>query len=107
MSKENIIKTIKIEIAGVEVEVTPLQAKNLHEALAGLLGLDKPPVTEKHVHHYDRYWYPTWQPTWYLSGTGTITRSPSTTVTTASVLRLDGCDVTYNTSTSTANLSVL
>ena len=37
--KDKIIKTITIDIAGTEVEVTPEQAKNLHEALGDLLGV--------------------------------------------------------------------
>ncbi len=41
---KNIIKTIKIDLAGTEVEVTPLQAKELHAALGSLLGLDKPAI---------------------------------------------------------------
>ena len=42
MSKEkNIIKTITIDVAGTEVEVTPSQARALHDALTELLGLPK------------------------------------------------------------------
>jgi hypothetical protein len=79
MSK-NIIKTIKIEIAGTEVEVTPEQAKSLHAALAGLLGLDSPKIVEKEVWR-DRY-YPYWPyqgVTWTTYGTANPT-NPNWTV---------------------------
>lgn len=73
MSK-NIIKTIKIDIAGTEVEVTPEQAKQLHAALAGLLGLDKPAkVIEKEVVR-DRY-YP-YRPFYYQTGTIDTSNQP-------------------------------
>ncbi len=49
-----IIKTIKIEIAGVEVEVTPEQARNLQSALIDLLGMRPAEIVEKLV------WYPYW-----------------------------------------------
>jgi hypothetical protein len=70
--KDRIIKTITIEIAGVEVEVTPQQAKDLHRALSELLGLDKPQqIIEKEVirdHYHNPYW-PYITKTWPSSGT--------------------------------------
>lgn len=64
MKSEKIIKKITIDIAGTEVEVTPQQAKNLHEALSELLGLDKPEAV-KHIHHYDRWYWPYTSPYYY------------------------------------------
>lgn len=52
-----IIKTIKIEIAGVEVEITPQQAKDLHQALGDLLGV-KAEFGKEYV--YTPYWNPAW-----------------------------------------------
>ena len=75
MSKE-IVKKITISIGGTEVEVTPKQARELHNVLAELLGLE---AKETIVIHewYPRYWYypayptyPTINPTWYTSTTG-------------------------------------
>lgn len=68
MKDEKIIKKITIDIAGNEVEVTPKQAKALHEALSDLLGLNKavtytPPL----VIRERPYWpYPTI--TWSTGG---------------------------------------
>lgn len=71
MKNEKIIKKICIEIGGVEVEVTPEQARQLHDALGSLLGLDKPApvVYSPPVIIRERPWYPTWtysgtQPIW-------------------------------------------
>ena len=72
MSKE-IVKKITISIGGTEVEVTPKQARELRDVLAELLGLE---AKETIVIHewYPRYWYypayPTTDPTWYTSTTG-------------------------------------
>ena len=82
MSKE-IVKKITISIGGTEVEVTPKQARELHNVLAELLGLE---AKETIVIHewYPRYWcypaypaypttdptYPTTDPTWYTSTAG-------------------------------------
>jgi len=86
--KNNIIKTITIDIAGTEVVVTPEQAKNLHLALAELLGLDKEPVQKVVERHYDRSpYYPPYRWTtgiatfpndWkisYTNGTGNVNLS--------------------------------
>lgn len=73
MKNKNIIKTITIDIAGTEVEVTPEQAKNLQEALTELLGLNKPTkVIEKEVvrdRYYPTPYWPYRQITWSGSGT--------------------------------------
>ena len=71
--KDKMIKKITIEIAGIEIEVTPQQAKDLHAALQELLGLNKPTqIVEKEVirdrwHPYWPYYYKTM--TWPETGT--------------------------------------
>ena len=69
MKNENIIKKITINIAGVDVDVTPEQAKNLHEALGDLLGLNKTPVVVKEYIPYQPYVWPYPQPFWYSNPT--------------------------------------
>ena len=96
MKEKQIIKTITIEIAGVEVEVTPQQAKDLHGALGDLLGLNKPQqVIEKQVirDNFHPYW-PYRQLIWFdgLNGTG----SPNS----------DRLRVTYSDATNNARLSI-
>jgi len=56
VKQENIIKKITINIGGTEVEVTPKQAKNLHEALGELLGVNQ--ITVKEYVPYRPYVYP-------------------------------------------------
>ena len=75
MSKE-IVRKITISIGGTEVEVTPKQARELHNVLAELLGLEAKETIVIHEWH-PRYWYypaypayPTINPTWYTSTTG-------------------------------------
>lgn len=65
---KNIIKKITINIGGVDVSVTPEEAKNLHEALGNLLGLDKSPIIikEKEYVPYQPYIWP-YKPYWYAS----------------------------------------
>lgn len=69
MKNENIIKKIIIEIAGVEVEVSPDQAINLHKALGELLGLNKEPTVIKEYIPYQPYVWPYPQPLWYSNPT--------------------------------------
>jgi hypothetical protein len=47
---ENIIKKIELDIDGVNIVLTPEQAKKLHAALGELMGAQE---TVKHVHHYE------------------------------------------------------
>lgn len=65
---KNIIKKITINIGGIDVNVTPEEAKNLHEALGNLLGLDKSPIIikEKEYIPYQPYTWP-YTPYWYSS----------------------------------------
>jgi hypothetical protein len=67
MSKDNIIKKITIEIGEVDAELTPKQAKALHEALGELLGLNRP-VQQVIERHYDHPRWP-WKPYIYYGTT--------------------------------------
>ena len=95
MSKEkNIIKTITIDIAGTEVEVTPSQARALHDALTELLGLPKSEAVIRY--EYVPYWR--WSPT-YVWNTSQVW---STATGTSDV----GYSASYNGLTYNANLRI-
>lgn len=66
---DKIIKKITINIAGTDVEVTPQQAKNLHEALGDLLGLNKPAYNVAPIVIRDRPIWPYPTITWTSNGT--------------------------------------
>lgn len=70
MGKE-IIKKITINLAGTEVEVTPKQARELHDALQELLGIKAKETIVKYE-WYPHYWY-----TPAYSGTMTTTANPN------------------------------
>lgn len=82
--KNQIIKKITIEIGGTEVDVTPEQARDLHEALGKLLNVAAPTqIIEKH--HYDHrprqiYW-PYVGPTWTSGGAMAPTPADKWTIT--------------------------
>ncbi len=61
--KENIIKTIEIEIGGTLVKITPEQLLDLHSAIGELLNLKTKKVIEREIIR-DRY-VPHSQPIWY------------------------------------------
>lgn len=95
MKDKNIIKTITIDIAGTDVKVTPQQAKDLHEALSQLLGLNAPKEVVREVHYNRPYYWPhRWQ-TWSLGAqSGTIGGTS------------DNWNVSYQASTANALLQV-
>ncbi len=69
MNKESIIKKIEIEIAGVNVKVTPKEARALLDALSELLNV-QPKVKIIEIEKLRDRWLP-YQPYWY-EGTRTI-----------------------------------
>jgi hypothetical protein len=95
--KDKIIKTITIQIAGVEVEVTPQQAKDLHGALGDLLGLDKPKqIIERETVRDRRYPYWPYITKTYTYGSAGGTVQPN----------FDKYVVTYNTDNANARLTI-
>lgn len=68
-----IIKKITLDIDGIEIGLTPEQAKKLHMALDELIGEKR---TVEHVHHHDNwYWQQPYRWTYGTVGIG----QPSTT----------------------------
>ncbi len=87
---DNIIKTIEIEIAGVTVKVTPIEAKSLLDALSELLNI-QPKVKIVEVEKWQPY-IP-YQPYWMY---------PSTTITNPT----KDWTINYQMSDNTASLKV-
>lgn len=61
MKNDNIIKKITINVAGTDIDVTPLQAKNLYDALADLLKIDRPPTIIEWYAYHDNNCHPDWR----------------------------------------------
>lgn len=95
MNKDNIIKKIEIEIAGVNINVTPTQARALLDALSELLNIQlgvKIVEVERWRHNPIPY-----QPFWYYANT--LIKSKS--------LEDDGkWQINYTTSNNTASLKI-